>query len=425
MNRYPASLYPAGRPYETPGSVTELRQSLTGLNAAIAKAAAYGNVVVANKVHFPYSVSAGSNAASGYRTAHWTKRGTRVSALKLVFANSALGATGEAAGANDHTVKASIEYNGVIYPVFFGFGVRTKTLGVDEQVVSDPVYVSIPADTKFFVRTHVTVTATPLTWPTTQAANTAIGEGVVASATDRTDDLAFTSYGSTSGMYQPAAILGTCADEAYNVVIVGSSSAQGQGDTAEGAYWDLGYLARSLSNQHGVLKLTRASTQMSHFLTGAGYARQMQFLHKVRPTHIIQQLGGNDLTSAATVATMKSRLTDMWGILGSTGARVLQCTYTPVTTSTDNWTTLANQTVVSSNDERIEINEWLRDGAGGTDLISGVIECCNAFESSRNSGKIKVTGVANAYTPDGTHLTQLGHQETAASINMAEELAKQ
>jgi lysophospholipase L1-like esterase len=396
--------------------------SVTSLRAALDKSATWGSAVVTNKTHFPYNgFSSGSSQTVNYRSAHWTKRGSRVSALKLVFVNSSLTATGEAAGNAAHTVKASIEYNGATYPVYFGFGNRTKTLAVDEQVTSDPVYVSIPENTQFYVRTYVTVAVLGEKWPVAASAITGIGEGFSAT-TDKSDDVAYTTF-SAASLYQPAAILGMCAEEAYNVVIIGSSSAQGQGDTAEASHYDVGYLSRALSNQHGVLKLTRGSTTMNMFLTTPGYTRQLEFLNRVRPTHIIQQLGSNDLTSSASVATMKSRMADMWDILGSTGARILQCTYTPVTTSTDNWATLENQTVVASNDERIEVNEWLRSGAGGSTAITGIVECC-AVESSLNSGKFKVTGSAGGYTADGTHLTQLAHQETAASINMAALLAR-
>jgi lysophospholipase L1-like esterase len=273
----------------------------------------------------------------------------------------------------------------------------------------------------FQVRTYVTVTNLGEKWPVAQAANTSLGEGFAAT-TDKSDDVAYTSF-SAASIYCPSAILGyTHANDTANVLVIGSSSGWGQGDTAESDYYDYGYISRALSNEYGYIKYTRASTAMSHYLTGAGYLRLLAFLNVVKPTHVIHQLGSNDLTSAASLATMQQRIADMWDILGSTGARVIQATYTPVTTSSDSWATLEGQTKASSNTVRIATNEWIRSVP--STAITGYLECCDVVESSRNSGLWRVNGTASTYTADGTHVTQLGHRETAASFNMATVLGR-
>ncbi|HXJ73999.1 MAG TPA: hypothetical protein VNM37_14155, partial [Candidatus Dormibacteraeota bacterium] len=197
------------------------------LRSGLDRAATLGNQVVANRTHYPFNAfSSGSSQTTNYRSAHWTRRGGRVSLIRLVFNNSTIGATGEAAGNAEHTVKASIEYNGVIYPVYFGGTTRTKTLAVDEQVVSDPVAISIPADTQFYVRTYLTVAVLGEKWPVAQAANTAIGEGY-ASTTDKSDDVSYTSF-SAASVYCPSAILGyTHETDTANVMVIGSSSGWG------------------------------------------------------------------------------------------------------------------------------------------------------------------------------------------------------
>jgi lysophospholipase L1-like esterase len=395
--------------------------AVNNVRSGLDRAATLGSQVVANRTHYPFNgFSSGSSQATNYRSAHWTRRGGRVSLIRLVFNNSSIGASGETAGLNAHTVKASIEYNGVIYPVYFA-GARTKTLAVDEQVISDAVAVSIPADTMFHVRTFLTTAVLGEKWPVAQAANTSLGEGF-ASTTDKSDDVAYTSFSSAS-VYCPSAILGyTRATDTANVMVIGSSSGWGQGDTAEAGYYDYGYISRALSNEYGYIKFTRASTAMSQYLTGAGYARMLAWMNIVKPTHIIHQLGSNDLTSGASLATMQSRLAEMWDILGSTGARVIQATYTPVTTSSDSWATLAGQTLANSNLVRIATNEWIRSVPSSA--ITGYLETCSVVESSPNSGLWQVNGTANAYTADGTHVTQLGHRETAATFNMATVLGR-
>jgi lysophospholipase L1-like esterase len=393
----------------------------TDVRSGLDRAATLGNQVVANRTHYPFNgFSSGTSQATNYRSAHWTRRGGRVSLIRLVFNNSSIGATGETVGLNAHTVKASIEYNGVTYPVYFA-GQRTKTLAVDEQVISDAVAVSIPADTMFQVRTFLTVETLGEKWPVAQAANTSLGEGY-AHTTDKSDDVSYTSFSSAS-VYCPSAILGyTHATDTANVMMLGSSSWWGQGDTAEAPYYDFGYGSRALSNEFGYVKFTRASTAMSHYLSGAGYARLLAWMNVVKPTHVIHQLGSNDLTSSASLATMQSRLAEMWDILGSTGARVIQTTYTPVTTSSDSWATEAGQTKASSNTVRIATNEWIRSVPSSA--ITGYLEACSVVESSLNSGLWRANGTAGTYTADGTHVTQLGHRETAASFNMAAVLGR-
>lgn len=368
-------------------------------------------IVASNRQIMPMNgLSSGSSQFTSYRSAHWTLKDARVGALRLVFANSQLTITGEIDGQDDYTVKASLEYNGTTVPVYFG-GQRTGTVKIGTHIVSDPVGISIPADTQFWVRTFAGVDTLGKKWPVGPTANTAIGEGYIGT-TDHTDNVAFTGFLSAS-LFQPAAILATATAAVPSFVMIGSSSAYGQGDTGNGVapYYDYGYLSRFLSNRYGYVKLTRASDALSFFL--ADHKRRLALLGTVRPTHIIQQLGSNDLTSAATFATMQSRLQSAWDILASTGAKVIQATMTPVTSSTDAWATVAGQTPHSSNAVRVQINDWIRSMPAP---LSGVLEAADAVETARNSGYWKVDGTANKWTVDGTHVSPHGHAQTAALL---------
>lgn len=370
-----------------------------------------GFSVAANRTHYPFNgFSAGTAQAQTFRTAHFTRKGNRVTFPRLVYANASLTATGETSGLNTYTVKSSIEYNGAVYPVFFG-GSRTRTVAIDELVVSDPVNISIPADTPFHVRQYVTVPVLGDKWPLRDPLVTAIGETY--STSDRTDDVTTMSLFAASG-FGPAAILGSIGGEAANVIITGSSSGYGQGDTQEAPYYDFGYLSRACRGAGlDYSKLTRASTTILHFLTTQ--KRQLEFIERTKPTHFIQQLGSNDISNGGSFATVQARMVEMWDILGSTGAKVYQCTATPNSTSSDSWATLANQTINANNSTRVALNEWIRSKPAG---IAGYIECCDFVESSRNSGKWAVDGTANKYTADGLHLTNFAHVNTAASIDL-------
>jgi lysophospholipase L1-like esterase len=376
-----------------------------------------GNVVAANRTKFVNNgVSSGSSITVTYRTVHFTRGSGRVTFPRFVFVNSALSATGEISGTHPFTVKAAIEYGGVSYPIYFN-GSRTKLLAIDEQVISDPVMLSIPANTQFAVRTNCLAATLGDKWPTGYSLTTAIGESYTGS--DVTDSVASMGAFAATG-YGPAAILGSVAGEAPTVLITGSSSGDGQGDTAEAPYYDLGYLSRACrTSGMDYVRLTRPSATMLHFLTTN--KRQLEFVHKVKPTHVIQQLGSNDISNGADLATLKSRAQEIWDIMASTGAKVYQATATPVATSSDSFATLVNQTLNANNSVRVAFNDWIRSKPSG---ISGYIECCDVVESALNSGKWRVDGTANAYTVDGTHLTQRGHRETAASMDLLAAIKK-
>jgi predicted RecA/RadA family phage recombinase/lysophospholipase L1-like esterase len=368
-------------------------------------------VPISNRALMPFNgLSSGSTQFVSYRAAYWSLRDARVGTPRLVFTNSQLTTTGEIDGQDDYTIKASIEYNGAVVPVYFS-GQRTATVKVGTLLMSDPVGISIPANTQFYVRTFVGVDTLGKKWPVLTTANTTIGEGYNPT-TDRTDDVAFQSFLSAS-LFAPTCILGTASVPSPSICLIGSSSAFGQGDTTggEAPYYDYGYLSRFLSNRYGYIKLTRASDALSYFL--ADHKRRLSLIGTARPTHIIQQLGSNDLTSAANFATMQTRLQTTWDILASTGAKVIQATMTPVTTSTDNWATAAGQTPASSNPVRTAINDWIRTLPAP---LSGVLECADAVETARNSGIWKTDGTANKWTVDGTHVSPYGHAQVAAML---------
>lgn len=371
-----------------------------------------GLIPVATRVHTPFfGLSAGTATGTTYRSMHYTRSTGRVGFLRLVYCNFHLLTTGETSGANPYNVKASVEYNGAVYPVYFN-GARTKTLAIDEVAISDPVMVTIPANTQFHVRQYCSVTTLGEKWPMCFGLNTTLGETFL-NGSDVTDTATAMANASGSG-FCPAAILGSIAGDAPSVLITGDSMAYGQGDTQEGPNWDLGYLARALSKQFAYVRVVRATTQLSHFL--ATNSRQLNLIHTAKPTHIIQELSVNDLLNGGNFATVKSRLETMWDILGTTGAKVYQTTLQPVTSSTDNWATTTNQTPHANASAMRDINDFIRSKPPG---IAGVIEVGYQMESFPGSGLWKVDGTAQAYTVDGIHLTQRGHRELAATVDFA------
>lgn len=100
-------------------------------------------------------------------------------------------------------------------------------------------------------------------------------------------------------------------------------------------------------------------------------------------SHAVTQLGINDLTQGVTVANTISYLYSFCKKY-LPGKPIFQTTLEPVTTSTDLWTTTANQTLVANNTLRIQFNDAVRQGLQYP--VVGYIENANQVETSINSG---------------------------------------
>jgi hypothetical protein len=92
-------------------------------------------------------------------------------------------------------------------------------------------------------------------------------------------------------------------------------------------------------------------------------------------------------------------------------------TVAPRTTSTDNWATVANQTPVTGEAQRVAYNTSLRTSPPS--WVAGIFDVAAQVESSLNSGAWKATGTAFGYTADGIHETTAGNLliQNSAIIN--------
>ena len=352
--------------------------------------------------------SSGSNQAVTYRTRFVTKRA--VTQLRLVFSNSRLAATPSEIDADqavtyEATVETGVGTNTVA--VTFG-GASSVTLAAGASIVSDPLTITFAGETAFFVRTRASVETLGMTWPVYRSGSTADGEGF-----STTNFLTGAVPGlSNSGMVGPSAILAPDTSPTRVIVgVIGSSSAAGQGDTAD-ASLNLGYLERAMfANNVPCTKLAVGSDTIAKFL--ANNVRRFQHLDDAQVSHVIFQLGSNDLTSGRTLAQIQADLKTAWNLLRLRGYRILQTTYTPVTTSSDSWATVANQTVVASNSVRIALNTWLATQVGVE--FDKLLDCHTAVEApGADAGKFQAS-----MTADGTHLNATAHAAVATALGTA------
>lgn len=357
----------------------------------------------------PYAtLSSGTNQTATYRVRRYVPATHGIANFKLVYSNVTLTASGETNGDADYTVKAVIELpDASLHPVTFR-GAASASVANGTHLVSDPVGLRLAPGSFFYVRTFVSVATLGQKWPTHSALiNGSQGEGYIAG--DATTG-AWTST-ATAGAFGPSAIVAPCSPDIRSIAILGSSSAQGQGDvaTTTNPGYDLGYLARA-ATASGIDYTTtaRATDRLSFFI--ANYRRRLEHLALAKPTHVIQQLGSNDISnSAPPFATVRDRILTVWDILEDAGYKVVQTTYTPVNNSTDGWTTTANQSKLSHDAVRLQVNDWLRSQPRKTIPI---IEVSDQVETSRNSG----IWLPN-YTADGTHLNPAAHTAVAATID--------
>jgi hypothetical protein len=350
-----------------------------------------------------------------------------ITSLQVVWGNFAAPASTSvadvAAGTlGQNTWTASIEYPvGTIIPVTFG-GANSGSVAGGGLLVSDPVAVTLPRGTPFYVRCFYNST-----WGNLNVANptlcgvapAAAGEWCVNAAsgvvdnTKTTVNLTSTSTGLNG---QPNAIIGQTKRPTFYLA---GDSRMGWGssiDPTPNWYGNTGDVPRAIGKQWGIFNAAKSGESYSQIIASgspvAGFARyRIQFAQYC--SHIISGYGINDIVlfsqSAATVLANATALANYFG------KPFFHETLSPRSSSTDSWATLANQTTDPTNAVRVAFNDAMRLGYGPP--FSGYLEIADLTESARDSGLWKVTGSAFGYTPDGLHCNAFGNQSLIEFAN--------
>lgn len=360
--------------------------------------------------------------------------------LRLAYSNhypANSGGAVETDNPNAITVKASIEYpTGVLFPVTFN-GQTSVTIQPGATVISDPIGIDIAKGTNFWTRTYVSVTSGQRFPRGGYATHASRAEGHNYSSgggTDVTVSGAAPTTGTNEYVYGPSTVLGLPADGGKAVIAaIGDSIVAGTGDVDQ-----TGWVSRLLGNNYSHQKVAYPSESMIQWVTNNKIYchRRASLLARVGVTHVIAEHIVNDL-GASSIGTLQNNAYGYWKFLSRIG-KVYATTCTPITTSTDSWATVGNQTADTALKEprRLAWNAWVRDGApmnssgaaqavgatGGSVLragdtghpLAGYIEVADAVESARDSGKWKAS-----YTADGTHPNTTGATAIAASIDPA------
>lgn len=342
------------------------------------------------------------------RTKHYANE--NCDRLQLVYGN--MNPSGTAAP-NTISVRASIEYSGVIYPVYFD-GVRTVQIAANGIVTSDPqAYLYIPKNSTYYVRTYVSVTSGEK-WPRnfryTEAADQVVVNQDYADVT--------TTVTGIGQMFGPMATFGQQrVGQPRTIAICGDSISQGFGVTAPGvgpflAAFDGTSLGSDFGKGVATLQLGLTGETAAQF--GAAATRMHRQLLLGASTHVIYQYGINDVRGGSvTFSSIQATTQAIWNMMQAMGLKIYACTLTPNTTSTDSWATTGNQTLANTtgNTVRVAYNDWLRTIPSP---LSGIIETADTCETSRNSGIWKA-----GYTGDGLHPNATGFAAYKAVISEA------
>ena len=370
-----------------------------------------------------------TNVNRGYQVWRDFMANCDVDGIDLTFANFYMANTGvETNNASQVTIKVGIYKPGdaFVTPVFFN-GSRTYTMTSGEIVTSDKIPYSLKfgVDTGFFIRIWVAVSATTdsictsyiqntKAYPTT--ANQWTTYRSVGAANTFPDDIT-TNWSKDLGQneFAPVLVRGWSTDGGAipSVVVVGSSSAQGVGDTQQAPYYVPGYLARSLcAAKIPYFNCSESGETAANFLAD-GAAKRRKLIALCNSTHSINTYGSNDIGDGATYADMVIRLQRIEKVLRGFGTEPYFCTYTPATTSTDSWATVANQTVQSP--IRHQLSDWLRQSSGFNVIDLEAVSDSGLSAGTTFTGKWRVD--LGQPTIDGLHGTAVLHNIISSAIS--------
>lgn len=275
---------------------------------------------------------------------------------------------------------SATDYTPARIPVTFNNGSQFGTVQPDGMLFSDPIGFEVGANEIFYIWVYPAVAGNG--WYVTSGLSTmgfsglagciANGEGYNFEDIVLSGNLA--SNSNLSAATGPIAVLGLNPAPQRTVAIAGDSIATGTGDA--GSYSQCGGWPMRLMINQQAMQLTAANavSQLPNFsyvwmarggLTAASFAARQNSYKQVKlaemATNILWEYGTNDLSIGLPAMQANALAVARWFI--HRGKKFIAATLLPKTTSTDNFLTIANQTVTGSESVRTGYNSWLRDAS--------------------------------------------------------------
>lgn len=352
--------------------------------------------------------------------------------VRLVFPARRLNIGFEQAFPNTFNLTCAVEESGVGYvPVTFG-GQLTRLVGTAESqhIVAD-VFGDLPANATRFFRVGVEVTTGQQApcgvqnWPWDGSIEQAVRTNGGASQVYATGAMLRTGAYSDAPIpevgFGPIAVIGDLQSAQHSCLIFGDSIVD-TFDHSGDSRGHFGWIARALSTAG--IPHTKASCPGNRAAraTPTAAPKQFELLRLRYATHVVINLGVNDIGAGSTLAALQADLLAIFAGCKTYGCKVYAALITPRTTSTDGWATEANQTFSLGHEPggiRDQANDWLiAIASSGT--LDGVVDELPYIESQANHGKWLA-----GKTSDGLHPGQpgIGVVHTAMAQAMTDVIA--
>lgn len=338
-----------------------------------------------------------------------------LTSIQVMFPNWYVnqGVAGETATGGVATIEASVEYPiGTFTRITFS-AANQGSIANGGQLLSDAVTVNIPDRAFFFIRSWFSHgTGIPYCNHVTDWTR---GEFFVSGATttnyvmgSEPNTATYVPTSDAKFLYAPCAILGQTSEP--SVFIWGDSRQNGY-NTVETFYddsTDIGTIPRCLGPYFAYINASATGDRISFAIAAGGMTNRVALAQYC--THVVDAMGINDVGASATAATILANKQTAWTAFGKP---TIGTTLPPVSTSTDVFVTVLNQTTAATNAARTGLNDLIRKMPTG---MKSYWDIADSVESARNSGKWatgvrgSLTGAVNtiqtyALTSDGIHET--------------------
>ncbi len=362
-------------------------------------------------------ITSGTTDTMNYRTSHYNDSGVDVTSLSIMYAGWYVNSTNEAASPDPYTVTASIEYPSGTFTQVTWSSATSKVINPGDNIMSDYIAVTIPANTQFWIRTFISVTLGDQ-WPrqdvgptTANGENCEFGIGL-------TDKTMGGSISGTSLGTRPLAAVAPWVSGMRSVSLCGfgDSTIVGTGDGTFDSRGNTSWSGKAASGRCPYVMLARAGSDLSTNAPAGEMDYRLDFLQKAGITDVILSLAANDIASGIPLATMQGYAETVIDRFVDIGARVHYSETGPRSTSTDNWYTTTNQTASvywdGSSAVGHEFNDWLDTLPAG---LTSVFQKCELLSTSKYSG-IWRTGDSSAISAllTSSNLTLTGTPTTTS-----------
>jgi lysophospholipase L1-like esterase len=341
--------------------------------------------------------------------------------LRIVYGNC----VGDTANIDPITIRASVELDGALYPIYFRG--KRETVLEGSVVESDPLSLTVAAGTDVKVRTYYNVGAAGKQLPMTDLYLHGYDMACFADSETRQDannwkdalltvldSPDFTSWGDYSGdsrSFAPIAILGDVDADRKSVAILGDSIAAGGGDNGGAAN---GFIARAL--REAELPYVNVALTGEESGTLVVDPRRLRLMNNC--THAIVAYGRNDITNNRGLQTIKNRLLELWTALSDRGLKVYACTVTPkVDTDATNQAFLSVEGQTLAGNSHVDVldalNAWILTCPSP---LSGVFDTAAEVSAKNLQGQTVWKAWDNPVVSLDYHDGQFGGGATLASV---------